>query len=169
MSAQDYKFKGWVGLDKDCVEKGTLVEQEFTPKPFGDSDVDIKITHCGICGSDVHTLSSGWGATPYPICVGHEIVGHAVRVGKDVKEIKVGDRVGVGAQSCSCMKPDCSQCPNKNEQYCDKNVGTYGNFYPDGKLHTSNWIFQIIHKSVLMQLLFRIKIHGWIRRLRPCS
>ncbi|KAI5843957.1 chaperonin 10-like protein [Morchella snyderi] len=132
MSAQDYKFKGWVGLDKDCVEKGTLVEQEFTPKPFGDSDVDIKITHCGVCGSDVHTLSSGWGATPYPICVGHEIVGHAVRVGKDVKEIKVGDRVGVGAQSCSCMKPDCSQCHNKNEQYCDKHVGTYGGFYPDG-------------------------------------
>lgn len=49
-ASQDYKFKGWVGLDKDCVEKGTLEEQEFTPKPFGDSDIDIKITHCGICG-----------------------------------------------------------------------------------------------------------------------
>lgn len=40
----------------------------------------------------------GWGDCPLPICVGHEVVGKAVKVGKDVKTIKVGDRVGVGAQ-----------------------------------------------------------------------
>lgn len=33
------------------------------------------------------------------VCVGHEIVGHAVKVGKNVTHVKVGDRVGVGAQS----------------------------------------------------------------------
>lgn len=49
-ASQNYKFRGWMGLDKDCVDRGTLEEKEFTPKPFGDSDVDIKITHCGICG-----------------------------------------------------------------------------------------------------------------------
>lgn len=38
-----------MGLDKDCIEKGTLEEKVFTYKPFGDSDVDIEITHCGIC------------------------------------------------------------------------------------------------------------------------
>lgn len=48
----------------------------------------------------MHSLRSGWFPSPYPIVVGHEIVGKAVRVGKDVKSgIKVGDRVGVGMES----------------------------------------------------------------------
>ena len=70
-----------------------MVWRDFEPKPFEDSDVDIKITHCGICGSDLHTLRSGWGQSLYPVCVGHEIVGTAVRVGAKVEDgIKVGDR-----------------------------------------------------------------------------
>lgn len=48
-----------------------LVRQEYTPRPFGDYDVDIKIQACGVCGSDVHTLSGGWGDQKYPLCCGH--------------------------------------------------------------------------------------------------
>jgi hypothetical protein len=54
-----YKFQGWMGLDKDAV-KGKMVWQEYEPKTWTEDDVDIKITHCGICGSDLHTLRSGW-------------------------------------------------------------------------------------------------------------
>lgn len=61
---QDYKFEGWMGLDKNAVQ-GNMVWQAFTPKPFEETDVDIQITHSGICGSDIHTLRSGWGPTPY--------------------------------------------------------------------------------------------------------
>jgi hypothetical protein len=46
-------------------------KNEFQPKPFGDFDVDIKIQACGVCGSDVHTLSGGWGEQHYPLCCGH--------------------------------------------------------------------------------------------------
>lgn len=102
-----------MGLDKDSV-KGKMVWQDYEPKPWEETDVDIKITHCGICGSDIHTLRSGWAPADYPVCVGHEIVGTAVRVGsKATGGIKVGDRVGVGAQSLSCLKPDCAQCSDK--------------------------------------------------------
>jgi alcohol dehydrogenase (NADP+) len=63
--------------------------------------------------------------------VGHEIVGTAVKVGKNVKHFKVGDRVGVGAQSGSCL--DCEECAAGMEHYCSKgNVGTYNGKYPDG-------------------------------------
>lgn len=72
-------------------------------------------------------LSSGWGPTPYPCCVGHEIVGKAVRVGKNVKHVKVGDRVGVGAQSDSCGK--CADCQNGREPNCVNAVNTYGGIY----------------------------------------
>lgn len=92
-----------------------------------EDDVDIKISHCGVCGSDTHTLSSGWFPTPYPCCVGHEIVGKAVRVGKNVKNIKVGDRVGVGAQADSCGT--CVDCKNDNVSHCVNAVNTYGSIY----------------------------------------
>jgi alcohol dehydrogenase (NADP+) len=54
-----YKFQGWMGLDKDA-DKGKMIWQEYEPKTWTEDDVDIKITHCGICGSDLHTLRSGW-------------------------------------------------------------------------------------------------------------
>lgn len=55
----DYKFEGWLGLDASSSE-GNMVWKEFQPKAWEETDVDIKITHCGICGSDLHTLRSGW-------------------------------------------------------------------------------------------------------------
>jgi len=83
--------------------------------------------------SDLHTLRSGWGATDYPCVVGHEIVGRAVRVGKDVKrDIKVGDIVGVGAQSNSCLRPDCEACSDGFENHCPRGTDTYNGKYPDG-------------------------------------
>ncbi|KAF7935455.1 uncharacterized protein EAE97_008362 [Botrytis byssoidea] len=129
----DYKFQGWMGLDAEAAN-GKMVWQEFEPKPFEETDVDIQITHCGICGSDMHTLRSGWGASDYPVCVGHEIVGEAVRVGSKVKDIKLGDRVGVGAQSGSCMnqKGDCEACADGQQQYCAHMTGTYNSKWADG-------------------------------------
>lgn len=59
MATQDYKFEGWLGLDPKSVE-GNMVWQEFEPKPWEETDVDIQVTHSGICGSDIHTLRSGW-------------------------------------------------------------------------------------------------------------
>jgi alcohol dehydrogenase (NADP+) len=124
----DYAFVGWLGYDPDSA-KGNMKWENFTPKPFTEIDVDIKISHCGICGSDLHTLRSGWGKSLYPVCVGHEIVGIAVRVGGNVEAkrgIKVGDRVGVGAQNDSCgnANGDCPECTDGFENYCPKlNVG----------------------------------------------
>lgn len=59
MGSTDYKFEGWMGLNKEAA-KGKMVWQEFEPKPWEETDVDIRVTHCGICGSDMHTLRSGW-------------------------------------------------------------------------------------------------------------
>ena len=50
-----------------------------------------------MCGSDVHTLTGGWGEARFPLCVGHEVIGKVVRKGEEVKSVEIGDRVGVGA------------------------------------------------------------------------
>lgn len=108
-----------------CVDSpktwSTFKKQDLKPKPFGDKDIDVKIECCGVCGSDVHTITGGWGEFEVPLCVGHEVVGKAIKVGKDVQGIKEGDRVGVGAQVWSCL--ECQNCKDKNENYCPKMVG----------------------------------------------
>lgn len=57
-------FQGWLGKDEESV-KGSMRWGDFEPKKWTEDDVDIEITHCGICGSDLHMLKSGWGPTPY--------------------------------------------------------------------------------------------------------
>ncbi|KAI4847207.1 putative zinc-binding alcohol dehydrogenase [Aureobasidium sp. EXF-8845] len=141
--SNQYKFEGWLGYD-EMSAKGNMRWGDFEPKSWSENDVDIKISHCGVCGSDTHTLKSGWGPTPYrtgklhvmsaktsglACCVGHEIIGKAVRVGNNVNHIKIGDRVGVGAQSDSCG--ECVECENGKETHCLNATNTYGDIYKD--------------------------------------
>ncbi|KAL7960485.1 hypothetical protein V8C34DRAFT_312590 [Trichoderma compactum] len=105
-------------------EKGS-----WEPRPFGDYDVDIKTECCGVCASDRHTISGDWGDCPYPLAVGHEVVGKVIRVGPKVTLAKVGQRVGVGAQVYSCL--ECRQCKNENETYCKHQIDAYGAPYLD--------------------------------------
>ncbi|KAG9792318.1 NADPH-dependent medium chain alcohol dehydrogenase, partial [Aureobasidium melanogenum] len=119
------------GFQVDSAETWTTFhKRHFQLKPFGDYDVDIKVLACGVCGSDIHTISGGWGAQHYPLAVGHEIIGTAIRTGPKVTLIKEGDRVGVGAQSFSCGT--CKQCRNDNETYCPNlMIDTYGAKWPE--------------------------------------
>ena len=67
--SNDYKFAGWLSKSPDAVN-GKMEWEEYEPKKWEEKDVDVEISHCGICGSDLHTLRSGWGPTNYPCCVG---------------------------------------------------------------------------------------------------
>jgi uncharacterized zinc-type alcohol dehydrogenase-like protein len=92
------------------------------PKP---DDVEIAIEFCGLCHSDVHATRGEWGTQAYPLVPGHEIVGTVSRVGADVTDFAVGDRVGVGCMVDSCR--ECDSCLDGLEQYCENGMtGTYG-------------------------------------------
>ena len=92
------------------------------PKP---DDVEIDIEFCGLCHSDVHATRGEWGERPWPLVPGHEIVGRVRRIGEEVRDFAVGDRVGVGCMVDSCR--ECENCLDGVEQYCERgNVGTYG-------------------------------------------
>lgn len=125
-SAPAQTFEGWVAHDASAA-KGNMKWGDFEPKPFEETDIEMEISHCGVCGSDLHTLSSGWGPSDYPLVVGHEIIGKVSRVGSAVKDIKLGDRVGIGAQSNSCL--ECDRCKNGKETQCKKSTHTYNHRY----------------------------------------
>ncbi|THH04640.1 hypothetical protein EW146_g10127, partial [Bondarzewia mesenterica] len=96
--------KGYAIHDTNNWSDFKLISYDL--KTAEDYDIDIAITHCGICGSDLHTIRGGWHSPDLPLVAGHEIVGEVTRVGPKVTEFKVGDRAGVGAQVSSCF--DCS-------------------------------------------------------------
>lgn len=111
---------------------------QYESRALGADDVEIKISHCGICGSDIHSLDSGWGPTTYPCVVGHEIVGEVTLAGANVTELRVGDRVGVGAQVSACLNRDaseggapCKQCAAGADAYCPQMVWTYNDRYKE--------------------------------------
>jgi alcohol dehydrogenase (NADP+) len=81
----------------------------------------------------VHTITGGWSEDiPLPLCVGHEVIGKVVRLGSQVKDktLKIGDRVGVGAQVGADFS--CHACSVGQESYCASILDAYGSKHPDG-------------------------------------
>ena len=88
----------------------------YDPGDLGAQEVEIGITHCGICHSDIHLISNDWGISQYPFIPGHEIVGTVEAVGAEVLSLQVGQRVGLGWQSNSCGT--CEWCTRGMENLC---------------------------------------------------
>jgi 2-desacetyl-2-hydroxyethyl bacteriochlorophyllide A dehydrogenase len=78
-----------------------VVEERPVPE-LGPHDVLLEISHCGVCGSDLHFVLEGWGR-PGAI-EGHEYSGRVAAVGDAVNEWTVGDEV-VGGPT-----PRCGEC-----------------------------------------------------------
>lgn len=132
-ASSTYSFEGWVARDPSSL-KGGMKWESYEPKRFEDGDIDIEISHCGVCASDLAHLGSTWKEADYPIVVGHEIVGQVVRVGAQVTNIALGDRVGVGAQCKSCLRKECNRCSQNQEQHCtNDHVITYDARFKDGQ------------------------------------
>lgn len=97
---------------------------KHVPDPsIGVHDVLIKVRACGVCHTDIHIvdgLLGGLGIDPFPLIMGHEIVGHVEQVGSGVTHLKPGDRVGAYWQfGCG----HCHYCVSGKEQLCITNMG----------------------------------------------
>ncbi len=110
--------------------KQKLKPFSYKRKPLESWDVRIRVTHCGICHSDIHLIDNDWGFSKYPLVPGHEVIGEVVELGKSSKHLKIGMRVGVGWQAGSCMK--CVWCKRGDENLCSDSratcVGNYGGY-----------------------------------------
>ena len=95
-----------------------LLPYKYEAGAIEDDEVEVKISHCGVCYSDVHLIDNDWGSSKYPFVPGHEIVGTVTAMGARVAAHKVGDRVGIGWQANSCGI--CEWCQSGQEQLCLK-------------------------------------------------
>jgi uncharacterized zinc-type alcohol dehydrogenase-like protein len=101
---------------------GTLEPFSYDPGELGTEQVEIKVSHCGICHSDLSMLDNEWGLSAYPFVPGHEIVGTVTALGAGAKGLKIGQKVGVGWSASSCLA--CPQCLSGDHNLCATTQGT---------------------------------------------
>ena len=85
------------------------------PTPL-DNEVLVKIAYSGICGTDIHILHDQFAYYP-PVILVHEFSGEIVKVGKNVSNFKVGDKVVGEPHNKACGK--CYLCRNGHIQNCN--------------------------------------------------
>jgi (R,R)-butanediol dehydrogenase/meso-butanediol dehydrogenase/diacetyl reductase len=99
----------------------TVVVEEIPVPEVGPTEVLLEISHCGICGSDLHLMMEDWG--PAGMRGGHEFSGVVVEVGSDVEGWARGDRA-VGGPASGCGK--CRPCRDGRVNLCTERQGGIG-------------------------------------------
>lgn len=112
------KVNGYAAFEKG----GKLDPYSYELEALEAEQVDIKVAYCGVCHSDMSMINNEWRMTKYPLVPGHEVVGEVVAVGDAVKNVKVGDQVGIGWFAASCMS--CQECMGGDHHLCADTEGT---------------------------------------------
>jgi uncharacterized zinc-type alcohol dehydrogenase-like protein len=93
------------------IETGELPE-------LGSEEVEVAVEFSGLCHSDLSVLKNEWGISRYPAVLGHEVTGRVTALGPNAKGLVLGQRVGVGWNSGSCMH--CVQCLSGSQHLCPR-------------------------------------------------
>ena len=126
-------YQAWVAR----AAKQPMVRDTVDLGPLGTEDVEVAVEHCGLCHSDLSILNNDWGISQYPAILGHEVIGRVTAVAPNARGLKVGQRVGVGWTSGSCMH--CRQCLSGSQHLCPQAqatiVGHRGGFASHVRAH----------------------------------
>jgi uncharacterized zinc-type alcohol dehydrogenase-like protein len=126
-------YKAWIAK----AAKQPMALETVDLGPLGAEDVEVAVEHCGLCHSDISVYNNEWGISQYPAILGHEVVGRVTAAGPHAKGIQVGQRVGVGWYSASCMH--CRQCMSGSHHLCAQAqatiIGHRGGFASHVRVH----------------------------------
>jgi alcohol/geraniol dehydrogenase (NADP+) len=136
-------YRAWVA----SAAKQPMQRETVDLGPLGSEDVEVVVEHCGLCHSDLSVLNNEWGISRYPAVLGHEVTGRVSAVGPNAKRVTVGQRVGIGWDSGSCMH--CRQCMSGNHHLCPSVqptiLGHRGGFATHLRAHWA-WVFPLPEK-----------------------
>ena len=104
--------------------KAAVVKDDSTIKitnienpELGPNDILVQMSACGICGSDVEKVFGKYGQPSMKL--GHEPAGTIIKIGSQVENFTVGDRVFTH-HHVACYSKTCHECSHGNETMCEK-------------------------------------------------
>jgi propanol-preferring alcohol dehydrogenase len=113
---------------------GTALEWTDLPdRQPGPGEIRVKLAACGVCRTDLHVVDGELPDPQVPIIPGHEIVGRIDAIGAGVKDLSVGERVGIPWLGHTCGV--CPYCTEHRENLCDRPLFT--GFTRDGGFATA--------------------------------
>jgi len=123
--------------------KGKVIIKEYPLPDPAPGTLLMKLVLCGVCGTDVHTYNGYMPNTPFPVVLGHEIVGKIIALGKGTKTdflgkpVKIGDRITL-VPAIHCKK--CYFCSIAKTPSKCVNMVSYGFFHdPDEHYFTGGY------------------------------
>lgn len=98
------------------VAKEPLVACELPADVPGSGQVQLQVTVCGVCHTDLHTVEGDLELTTLPIIPGHQVIGRVAQRGPGADRFALGDRVGVVWLNWTCG--ECAFCRQGLENLC---------------------------------------------------
>lgn len=92
------------------------LEERPDPVP-GPGEIRLRVEACGVCRTDLHVVDGELPHPKLPLVPGHEIVGIVDALGSEVRDLAIGDRVGVPWLGHTCGH--CGYCAEGRENLCD--------------------------------------------------
>ncbi|MFP5406170.1 MAG: alcohol dehydrogenase catalytic domain-containing protein, partial [Gammaproteobacteria bacterium] len=165
---------------------GALAQREDTLEAPRGNEVTVRVSHCGMCHSDLHVQAGGFdmgggklsslerAGARLPVTMGHEICGEVVEIGPDVRSVSVGDPVIVYPWlGCGV----CPVCQRGDDHLCPKAANNLGIQLPGGYAD----LVRVPHDRYLVSLgtleparaatfaCAGITAYGAIGKLRPAT
>lgn len=99
------------------IEEDPLVLEDVPVPEAGPGQVRLKVTVCGACHTDLHTVEGDLDLPRLPVVPGHQVVGAVDALGEGVTEFKPGDRAGAIWLYRTCG--ECEYCRSDRENLCE--------------------------------------------------
>ena len=110
------------------AEQGPLGPVERPVPHPGPDEILVKVSCCGVCHTDLHTVEGELPDVKLPRIPGHEVVGTVERRGARARRFRLGQRVGAAWLYWACGK--CRFCLGGRENLCEK--ARFTGFHVDG-------------------------------------
>ncbi len=100
------------------IERNPLSLTEVPLPEPGKGEARVRVHVCGVCRTDLHVIEGELSRRIVPIIPGHQVIGKVEALGAEVREVRIGDRVGIPWVHRTCG--ECEFCRDGKENLCER-------------------------------------------------